>query len=374
LFPLTIPDPPIRVSSEAMWGTEMNRTLVAVARGEPVRGAVDAATIQAAAEGGMVGLLARNAELPSRDLQIRASAVEARSLYLSGELSRLVDALRIAGVPQLSLKGAVASQQLYGHPGLRSFADLDIMVSESDAVRAEEVLFGLGYRDEEAMTRAQRLTKRRFHNATPFVNNERGTIVDLHWRFGHVQFPLVLTFDDAWKRRAVVELGGVPVPTLGWSDLVVFTCSHAAKHFWARFEMLAQIASLARSPMVEWREVDRIAISSRAARQVGLSFLIANHLTLSEVPPLPRCLDASRPVFPRMQRRLAIPHSRDSGGRDLFLILDRKRDVFAAVAAAIFVPTHSDWSAADIPAILHWLLRPIRLVGQRLRRSRPIAS
>jgi hypothetical protein len=342
--------------------------LTAAARGEQVDGTIDAATVRLAATERMSGVLAHFATDPPRELQMVAAAIHARALSLSSELARVADAFRSANIPLLALKGPVASQQLYGHPGLRLFADLDLIVNEPDTLRSESLLRELGYRDEERMTAGQRATKHRFHNGTPFVNDARSTTVDFHWRFGHVQFPLALSFADAWARRVELDLTGTPIPALGLTDLAIFTCSHAAKHFWTPLEMLAQIAALTRIAEMNWREVDRVSVESRAARQVGLSFLIANDVIGSAVPPIPRCLAASRKVFAKLQERLAQPHDHDAGGRDLFLILDRKRDVLAAAAASIFFPTHSDWAAAEMPDVFYWVARPLRLLKARLRR------
>lgn len=342
--------------------------LKAVARGERVHGPLDAATLAAAGREGMTGLLAHLADQPPRDLQIHAGAIHARALSLAGELARIAAAFAEAEIPLLAIKGPVASQQLYGDPGLRVFADLDLLVGEADTARGEAVLGRLGYRDAEPMTAAQRRTKQRFHNGTPYVHGERATNVDFHWRFGHVQFPLDLPFADAWRRRTTVDLTGTPISALGPTDLAIFTCSHAAKHFWPSGEMLAQIAALSRSTAVDWEEVDRVAVAAHAARQVGLSFLVANDVVGSTLPPLPRCLAVSAPVFPRLQQRLTEEHQHDARGRDLFLLLDRKRDVLAAAAAAVFVPTHTDWTAMRLPHGLYWLARPLRLLATRLRR------
>jgi len=341
--------------------------LAAAARGEQVDGAIDAATVRLAATERMSGVLAHFAIDPPRELQMVAAAIHARALSLSAELGRVVDAFRAADIPLLALKGPAASLQLYGHPGLRLFADLDVIVSEPDTLRSESLLRELGYRDEERMTAGQRATKHRFHNGTPFVNEERATTLDFHWRFGHVQFPLALRFEDAWRRRVELDLTGTPIPALGMTDLAIFTCSHAAKHFWSPLEMLAQIAALARLEL-DWREIDRVSVESRAARQVGLSFLIANDVIGSAIPPIPRCLAASRKVFAKLQERLEQPHDHDAGGRDLFLILDRKRDVLAATAASVFFPTHSDWAAAEMPDAFYWVARPLRLLKARLAR------
>jgi hypothetical protein len=340
--------------------------LLAAARGERGVGPIDASTISAAGRERMTGLLARATDAPPRELLLNAVAIEARASSMMAELARIAAAFREADLPLLALKGAVASQQLYGDPGLRVFGDLDLLVDPRQLRGSESLLTRLGYRDEAPMTPSQRATKHRFHNGTPLINDERKTTVDLHWRFGHVQFPLALPFQDAWQQRVELEVNGVVVPVLAPTHLAIFTCSHAAKHLWWTLESLAQIAALTRFPAIDWQEVDRVAVASRAARQVGLSFLLAQDVIGSELPPLPQCLALSRPHFARMQERLGGTVERDAGGRELLFLLDRKRDALAATLAAAFVPTHSDWEAAKLPGAFYWFLRPLRLAAKRL--------
>jgi hypothetical protein len=345
----------------------MDDLLAAAARGERVAQPLDDATIAAAAAEGMAGLLARASHDPPRELQIVAAAIETRSAAMAAELARVLDACAAAGLRMLALKGPTASQQLYGHPGLRSFNDLDLITTEREADAAEALLRSLGYRDETAMSPQQRATKRRFHNGTALVNDERHAIVDLHWRFGHVQFPLALPFDGAWARRASVPVYGAAIAAPGTSDLAVFLCAHAAKHFWCRLELFAQIAALARLD-ADWDEIDRIAAAAHATRRVGLSFLLANDVIGSPLPPLPRCLAAARPPFPALRRLWREQRGRHwVRGRALSLILDRRRDLAGATAALIFVPTHADWAASRAPEPLQWLLRPFRIARARLR-------
>jgi hypothetical protein len=344
--------------------------LLAAARGERVTGPIDTATVSAAARERMAGLLAHAADDPPRELLLHAVAIEARAESMVAELARIAEAFRVADLPLLALKGAVGSQQLYGHPGLRVFGDLDLLVDPRQLRAAEALLTRLGYTDEVPMTPSQRATKHRFHNGTPLVNDERKTTVDLHWRFGHVQFPLALLVADAWSRRTEVVLHGVTVPALGPTDLAIFTCSHAAKHLWWTLESLAQIAALTRLTNLDWEEVDRVATASRGGKQVGLSFLLAHDAIGSALPPLPRCLALSRPWFAKARARLSGTIERDAGGRDLFFLLDRRRDVLAAMLAAAFVPTHADWDAARLPGPVYWLARPLRLAAKRLKSGR----
>jgi hypothetical protein len=344
--------------------------LLEVAAGKRVPSVPDDLVPLAAAEG-MIGLVARACERVPRALQVQAMAVEARAARMVAELARIAAAFETAGVPMLVLKGPVLAQQLYGHPGARASSDVDLIVDPAGAEAGEEVLRGLGYRETVPLTPAQRRTNRRFAGESLFFHDATGILADFHWRFSHNQFPLRLPFADAWRRRQTLVVDGHPFATLGDTDLAVFTCSHAAKHLWHRLELLAQIAALARRPL-DWPAVDALAASAGAARQTALSFLLARDLLGITPPPLASLLPGEKllgRVRPIVDRNLFAPlESRrlDATGRDLFLLLDRRRDVFRSFALALFVPTHSDWAGGRGEG-RNWVLRPLRLLMRRAK-------
>ncbi|HXH40309.1 MAG TPA: nucleotidyltransferase family protein [Thermoanaerobaculia bacterium] len=347
--------------------------LIAVARGERVSEDVEP-FLEAAAAEGLTGLLARSAEQMPRALRVQALGMEARSARMIAELARIAAAFDVARIPLLVFKGAVLAQQLYGDPGARAFSDIDVIVDPANAEAGEMLLQRLGYRETEPMTTAQRRTNRRFDGESLLVDDVRerasGVLADFHWRFSNLQFPLRIDFAAAWERRQSVIVDGHSFATLGEADLAVFTCSHAAKHLWHRLELLAQAAALTKRT-VDWQAVERLAIDAGVARQVGLSFLLTRDILDVAPPPIPHCLAAAAPVLESVRRivdRNLFAENRrsDARGSDLFLLLDRRRDAVRSLLLAIFVPTHSDWRGSNLPAALHWIVRPFRLLWSRL--------
>jgi len=322
----------------------MQRELLAAARGERVLAEGDE-LLRAAAREGLLGLLARSATNPHRELQIKAAAIEAHGAFMLAELARIAAAFEEARIPLLAFKGPVLSQQLYGHPGLRSFSDLDVIVSPRDADAGERLVRKLGYRDAEPLGDAERMTNRRFAGESLFTNDGNGVLLDFHTLFSNQQFPIRLAFDDVWERRTSVA----GIPTFSDVDLVLLTCSHAAKHLWHKLEYLAQIAALARMP-IDWREVERRAREARVWRQVALSFALAREALGIDVP-----IDADPTRI-----KAIVGKAHDATGRDLFLLFDRRIDVLRSLALSLFVPTHEDYRSA-----LPWLYRPFRLLRKR---------
>jgi hypothetical protein len=344
--------------------------LISAARGERVTVDVEPFVSAAAAEG-MIGLLARAAERIPRPLRVQALAMEARAARMVVEMARVTAAFDEARIPLLVFKGAVLAQQLYGDAGARGFSDVDLIVDPANAEAGEAVLRRLGYHETEPLTEGQRSTNRRFVGESLFLDDASGVLADFHWLFSHAQFPLRIPFADAWQRRQSVTIDHYTFETLGESDLVVLTCSHAAKHLWHRLELLAQIAALTKRT-VDWSAVEQLAIDAGVARQTGLSFLLARDVLGIQPPPLSRCLAAAQPVLEEVRelvaRNLFCERRRsDAAGWDHFLLADRRRDALRSLALGALVPTHADWQNSRLPDALQWLVRPFRLIGKRLR-------
>ena len=60
-------------------------------------------------------------------------------------LAEILDTFQIAGIQTLVLKGAALAHLVYPHPGLRVMRDMDILVSKSEARRAQAVLAEIGF-------------------------------------------------------------------------------------------------------------------------------------------------------------------------------------------------------------------------------------
>jgi hypothetical protein len=347
--------------------------LLAVARGDRIT-AEGEELLQAAAIEGMTGLVARASDRASRNLRVRAVAVEAESFRFARELRRIAGRFADDGLRLLCWKGLVASQQLYGSPWLRMFGDLDLVVAPADGERASKVMANLGYDEVLPLPSFARPTHRRFEPAALFCHRETKMLVDLHWRFSNPRFPLRMQFEEVWERREAVGIDDFVVFAPGGVELVLLTCSHAAKHLWHKLEMLAQIAALARQEL-EWDAVDEAALCAGVARQVGLSFLLVRHLLGLSAPPIPLALARAHPslakVRPIVEANLFSRTERkhDATAPELALLLDRRRDVLRSLLLSVFVPTDVDWQRGR-GLLQTWAMRPLRLLRARWNRDR----
>lgn len=111
-------------------------------------------------------------------------ATTASNIVNAEETVRIIESFRIAGVEAITLKGSIASELVFGDPGLYLASDIDILVKPSDLEKAKEVLLKEGYAYSE--TGERDLLASHYH----LILHRKGHYVELHWnlvkRYFHV--------------------------------------------------------------------------------------------------------------------------------------------------------------------------------------------
>jgi hypothetical protein len=111
----------------------------------------------------------------------------------------LADALGIAGISAVPLKGATLAAELYGDPALREYDDIDILVPRAALDDAARVVAALGWSvDDAEASDPPRLHRRLRHP------EGRLPVVELHWRIHWYESE----FAERLLRRSRVD-GGV---------------------------------------------------------------------------------------------------------------------------------------------------------------------
>ena len=92
---------------------------------------------------------------------------------------QMMDALEAAGIRSMLLKGPALGRALYGKPGRRPSADIDLLVRAEDLNEAVVAAERLGYRDTEPYRPGERLPllHRRLVHRQPGL-----PVLELHWR------------------------------------------------------------------------------------------------------------------------------------------------------------------------------------------------
>lgn len=193
-----------------------------------------------------------------------------RNLFLTGELFRILGRLSEGGVPALAFKGPVLAWWLYGHPGVRRFQDLDILVHERDLARAKELLAGIGYGATPDVVRST--------GQMSLVREAPPASIDLHWQLAPNAMGLALDARHLLPRATTVLVGGRPVLTFGVEDQVLLCAFHGGKHGWGNMAWLADLAALIETRPLDWPRLLAEARRKRLSRALFVGVQLVHDL------------------------------------------------------------------------------------------------
>lgn len=146
------------------------------------------------------------------------------NLVLQREFNRVVTALAEAGIPVIALKGMHLASLVYANLSLRSMGDLDLLVPQTDALRAAKILQTLGYQLPRDLSTIE-LEFAMAHHLPDMVKDNRFH-VEIH---GHLTHPHEAHAVDArvwWDNAVTAQIAGVTVKVLDPVDLLLHLGVH----------------------------------------------------------------------------------------------------------------------------------------------------
>ena len=342
-----------------------------------------------AAKHGLVPLLYRHLTSDCRDLvpsEFLHSLSEefernnARNLFMVSEFLNVVRHLRHHQIESVSLKGPLLAERVYGGLGLRTVADIDLLINKHHFYEARDLLEQNGYVMEPPLTSAQVARHLEFHCEIQLINQQLDTVIDLHWALAPLNFSGALDTDAVFSRKSQMSVGGQSVDILDNEDLLLFLSMHAAKHYWSRLEWLAAIAELLRdSRSIDARQLLARARTVRAETMLLLAAVLSHKLFGVRLPDelgravIDQTALQSRAAY--IQEHLLKEESNSLDQWQMFrmnlLAMDRRRYALGALLRSIFTPTIPDWELISFPRPLYpiyYFFRPIRLSAKYLGR------
>jgi len=240
------------------------------------------------------------------------SAYEAnlrRSLWFAAELTRIMQHFERLQLRALPYKGPVLAQSLYRDLGLRSFSDLDFLISPADFDRAKQTLAEIGYRPSGELDPAvespaiERLWLRTGYERS-FDSADGKNLVELQWALLPHFYAVDLRVQDLMARAGKTVVGEGEVPCLSPEDSLLVLCLHAAKHLWTRLIWLSDIAETLRSysgiQTIDYSLVFSRARSLGIARILGVSFWLVKNVVRAEIPKSAEEMIAADPRVPTL--------------------------------------------------------------------------
>ena len=199
--------------------------------------------ISIAADNGVASLVYKNLSNhknvpdPYRDRLRKYYLQTAKSNILNdNETLRLIRLLKEVHIATIPLKGAIASEVVFGNVGLYPSSDIDILVKPSDLEEVKKILTANGYEYQEQNERD--LLAAHYHL---IFSNERHH-VEVHWNL--VKRYIKITPDFWWEDVSEIEYQGVKVTMLSPERYILYTIFRLFDHGFRPLKYFLLIAAL----------------------------------------------------------------------------------------------------------------------------------
>ena len=310
-----------------------------------------------------------------RSLRSAYDANLRRSLWFTAELARIMQHFERRQLRAVPYKGPVLAQSVYRDVGLRSFSDLDFLISPADFDRVKQALAEIGYRPSAHFTPAvERLWLHKGYERS-FDSVAGSNLVELQWALLPHFYAVDLRVEDLLERTGRTIVGGCELPCLSPEDSLLVLCLHAAKHLWTRLIWLSDIAETLR-----FQTVDHSLVFSRAralgiVRILGVSFWLAKNVLRAELPKGAEETIAADPRVPalgsefaeRLARGTAYDFESTEYFRRIMKLRERRGDRWRYLWRLVWTPGTGEVAAVRLPEALFPLYRIVR-AGRLIRK------
>jgi len=217
-----------------------------------------------------------------------------RNVVLSNELTKVLSVFSKHGISAITLKGTILAEQLYGNPGLRTVADMDILVQPEEISLASSLLSEMGYK--------QSVTKRALDH--PFhelycKQVQFSMIIELHWNLDDQKL-VAVPQQEIWHRAQLLQIEGGTTMVLSPEDTLLFLSNHLTKQDNQLLRSLCDITELIKkyNGVLDWDYIIESAHSWGIGTGVYYSLSRAQNLLEAPVP-----VSAIRALKPKVWRR-----------------------------------------------------------------------
>jgi hypothetical protein len=180
-----------------------------------------------------------------------------RNALLLRQSAKAVAALAARGIPVILLKGIHLCRFVYPEPGLRSMADVDLMVPRDRLAEAERVFVDAGWGPEPRADVDERCA---WSNHLAKLHRANEPVLELHWTIERPTAPFGIDLDGIWGRARPATFEGVEIRVLCPEDLLLHLALHASFHHGfgrAAFKAVVDVAAVihATGDAMDWDQL-----------------------------------------------------------------------------------------------------------------------
>jgi hypothetical protein len=311
-----------------------------------------------------------------KELSDRVEKNTRHALTLTGEVVRLFKLLLQSDIPLIPLKGPVLALQIYEDVGLRHAGDLDLLVLPQHVEEADQILCDEGYKrlnPDFSLTPRQLALFLRVGDHFMYYHDGRQIKVELHWWWNSNPYLFPLDMEQVWKHGQTVAVADAQVKTLVTDDLLLYLCSHGARHVWSRLFWACDVAALVRkNPSFDWTRLMARAMDLNVGRSLAEGLIMLNLLFGDRLPDAVQVYVKEDRIVGRMVdmslKSLVMPLG--NSAHELFLGQFRnKRHALKLYSKPLYklscltslCTSPRDWSFLRLPDVLfplYFVLRP----------------
>lgn len=305
----------------------------------------------------------------------------ARNLMMTGYLVRVLSLLKDHDILAMPFKGPALSIYLYNDSSLRSFGDIDVLISQKHLGDAIKVLATQGFLPVFSLNEQQLLKLSHTENEYPLMHTASGITLDLQWEITGGYFLSQMTFEDLSGKQQFIKIGGTETSVFSDEDLLFYLCVHGNQHTWKQLDHVCCVAELInKNQNLDWDAVFQSATRYRGLRMLAIGLLLAQDLFKITIPEQFSVRLREDPQAVELAQQISLnlfsstQFSSDSVShrfmRYHLLSMDRPLLAIRYALRLLFIPTRYDWQCYPLPArlsFLHYLIRPFRLAWEGIK-------
>jgi hypothetical protein len=223
----------------------------------------------------------------ARRIKEECFSSQARNMKVYAELKTVLAALSWEGLSVVVLKGAALAELVYRHIGLRTMADVDLLVERKNLDKAGAILERLGFLPYEGYRDKQWYTEHH-HHMVPYVSSDGSMTIEVHWHIIERTALIDLPIDQLWARAQSVRIASVPCLALSVEHMLLHVALHLSSpnRFLGQLRGLYDVAELLRrfGHELNWAELLRVAALADAHKYLYVVLCLVRDALGAPVP------------------------------------------------------------------------------------------
>ena len=237
-----------------------------------------------------------------------------RNVQLMAMLGKIQKTLEGGGVPWISMKGPVFTEQYAGSPTLRLSCDLDVLVHPKNVLKANSLFRGMGITCKKPIRPTTRWLGVQPHEHSYYSAAPR-FLIELHWSLASECYEIVNS-EMAFRRSRIAKVDGGSFPVLSPEDTLLFAAMHSLGHRWSHFYHIKNLdwilhetrldqAGQKQARTLDWDYILYAAAKTRKTRALLLGLLLAREELAARLPVSIQQRINSDPALPRLRAQVA---------------------------------------------------------------------